>query len=913
MRKNLSFRIIGIAVLFFCLVLVKHSVFADSRAAINLAGFWTGQFQDAVDAIGEGGNVNIMACPSDIPLLNQVLQEANYPRINLWIRGHWTSALTPEFAEDWGLALRALDTRYKVYFFPANEPNGAFENELNASPGTEGAPSINSIKLSPAVIKAYTDALFAATEGIRGSKVEIVSPTIDPFASYDQNHAYINALGSSYFDQFYGVSLSLYGQYEQGGLIANPAAKNGDFINEPAFRDIMHAGTKPTFVETGVLCNQFGSTGNATSVVYGQDLCFGQIADHVISEYFALRANSPWGSNVFGPSILSYNPDPKNFQGGDITDDNSGWILDSGSETLQTMKTAFPSGGITVPQSYSGGSDTAALEELQAKIASGGLQTCAVDERPEKVSSGDQNVMVILNRQARATIKAAELLGIDISQQLSNFILTPEGSGNIFTMKPEMETLEAALPGTLPYKFQVVDKREQADPGKTALRLNKGGLVSMKATLYTGQQILDKATDQKIPEKVDGNDIIRPALDNKWSHRFRSLSRAFCALTAKGCELSANSPNEINLVEKPVELTPDGTPNQSNNGETVVTDLTYAQGSIEFQYSVPLGVQILAQVLIAINQVPEDTPEGLVYNGNVEIARLASQNAISGFTQTGDKDPKDEAQKFYDAGIPFALKSDYSENGTFDNKYSGLDGAETITLVSNEAKSMKDANTMRFCATLPLGSAEHRSLCGSGGSSGTDNSSGGTWPTNGINIKAQCTLDSNAISNIINTYHDPNNENNDWIGAIGASHLRDLAGIINNVAQEKGVNALLLATLWGEETYFSARTGYGLGCKIGAPALSEISNTGLVAAHVEEQARCIANTMNTTVEESGKTDPLGQFQAFICRWARGPFSCTYNSGLADIVEGSTRTPNQRDNRPGVLDFYNASGNSCGTI
>jgi hypothetical protein len=315
----------------------------------------------------------------------------------------------------------------------------------------------------------------------------------------------------------------------------------------------------------------------------------------------------------------------------------------------------------------------------------------------------------------------------------------------------------------------------------------------------------------------------------------------------------------------------------------------------------PIHVTLLSQLLLTLGCCQEASG-----SASVEVARLASQNVISGWTKTGDTDPKAEAKKFYDAGLPYALQPDYSEHGSFDNNYSGLPGAERITLVSNEAKSMKDANTLRFCATLPLGSAEHRSLCGSGGNTGTNISPGGSWPTNGVNIAQQCTLDSTSITNIINRY-------SAFIEDLGSSHLRDLAGIINNVAAEKGVNALLLASIWGEETYFSKFTGsHGLGC-ISGSTLSDPQNSGIVAAHVEEQARCIANTMNTTISESGRNDPLGQFQAFICRWATGQFSCTYTDRIARIVEGTARNASQTETRPGVLDFYDATGNSCGKI
>lgn len=247
-----------------------------NRAGINIGDHFS-EAQSAINIVGPGGWIVIMAQPGDCATLSTIIS-AN-PDINFVIRGHYPGVtnLTNELADSWAYTLGNMDTGgKKVYFYPVNEPETADIIPV----GT---------------VKSYTTYLGNKLNelGLRGTKVIYLSPM------FNRSHAggstlanWVNDLGgSSYFNQFDGITMNLYDFQvicNTPLCNSNPAENARDYQNTLSVMGV----NKPVYaVESGVV------------IPGGVDY-----TDDRLKTFFE-AAHSAWGGELKMAAVFSYDPE----------------------------------------------------------------------------------------------------------------------------------------------------------------------------------------------------------------------------------------------------------------------------------------------------------------------------------------------------------------------------------------------------------------------------------------------------------------------------------------------------------------------------------------------------------------------------------------------------------------------------
>jgi len=244
--KKIARVLISIYILFNFLFVLPTKL--QTCAAGNVTGVNIGpnydMFAGAADLVGPGGWVYVLGQIGDCASYENIFSQAG--NVNIIIRGHYpNTTLEPDLAKSWAATLANMDTNgHKVFFMPVNEPNNPQEVDANGQNHT------------PAVIKEYTDTLLTELDkyGVRGSKVVVLSPSID---QHNGNYgSWISALGgSSYFNNFDGISMNLYDLRGPGGALTY---EGGDAKNRNAgkYRELANSNgfNKPIYaIESGAI------------------------------------------------------------------------------------------------------------------------------------------------------------------------------------------------------------------------------------------------------------------------------------------------------------------------------------------------------------------------------------------------------------------------------------------------------------------------------------------------------------------------------------------------------------------------------------------------------------------------------------------------------------------------------------
>jgi len=204
MKKTL-----GIFLSLFFFFLFFSSFVLAGKFGINIGDHYD-EFDRAAQTVGAGGWVYVMTCPGEGDRLAEMI--SSHPEVNIVIRGQYPGDIPSEdLAVSWAATIGSLPkTANKIYFMPWNEPNG---------PGADDWLS------DPATLKSYIQILVKAFDesGVR-NRVFLLSPLLNIFqANFD---TYANSLGQAFFSQFDGISMNLYGQYENG-VLTNDSKRNG--------------------------------------------------------------------------------------------------------------------------------------------------------------------------------------------------------------------------------------------------------------------------------------------------------------------------------------------------------------------------------------------------------------------------------------------------------------------------------------------------------------------------------------------------------------------------------------------------------------------------------------------------------------------------------------------------------------
>ena len=212
-----------VVIFLISLLIYPQQVLADFAGGINIGDKYN-EFVQAAQASGGNGWVYVMMRPSDADKL--VEWQNQFPNIKIIVRGHYPdyggNSLTADYAREWAEKLNQLSRA--VYFVPVNEPNN---------------PSESVTGISASKVKEYTDNLISELNRRNlligtGKKVILLSPVIDIYTLSDQGPKYISDLGGwSYFSQFEGICLNLYGQFDGNQIDPNaPLIKKGQDYRE---------------------------------------------------------------------------------------------------------------------------------------------------------------------------------------------------------------------------------------------------------------------------------------------------------------------------------------------------------------------------------------------------------------------------------------------------------------------------------------------------------------------------------------------------------------------------------------------------------------------------------------------------------------------------------------------------------
>lgn len=893
-------------------VLLIISIFCTQTAFATKGGINVGPYYDQIPvaggAIGPNGWVYALGCPADVQVMSRFYTGS--PDYNFMIRAFYRAGdfSTPEQArknaEDWAKALAAAPFPNKVYFVPMNEFNNPVEGFFNRN-GT----LLNQSQFDNFLLYLEQLQIQFNTLNIRNSRVVLLSPTIDPFflSDHPEQQSYIRQIPWSSFD---GTAISAYLQYNGNTIDSSaPSIKRG------VYQDLAAAGVDVSrdvyIVETGVI-----KTGDG-KVLYRENST--QIQD-------GLRNQTPsWtnNSNVKSVIIFSYNPDP----GGD----RSPWIY-SDPGVLSALN-ALPGGQIVSPSTPPNASIN--LSEIVGSCGAEVLEPIFVD-------NGDNNKREQLSFRARALLQASQLLGgyFERETQIALSEIVPGSTGNIPDFTEETAIFQEILPGTLPRKFQPIERGELPENNRIGLELDKGvAPATIRASIF-----FEQTTTEDNDSQIDGESVAQAATDVRWAKPLRSLNTTYQSLYTPGAKLSPNKPNTISLVRPPEKLSVGPvSPYSDPQGEPIQSIQTATSDKVTFkETNIPLLVRFVADILQTFNQ-EEDTPTAnqVEATGNAS-GFVYSKNYISDFTNNEHKQP---GKNLIDSYLPRETKPDYSKNAQITNDYSGPGGLSQINLVSNEAAGMKEGYNKLFCSSLPRGTDVYRDRCG-GGEINNPQDVNVEFSGRGINAEdLSCNNpDIQNVKNIFASYLSPVGLRNN--STFGDENLDRFSELIVNNSLEAGLNPSFVLAIAGRETNFSRfidRPSWFVGCRgttsqydesINLPSLSPENIQILgnpqhprytqvledrfrqVGQHISTQISCLGDVVRLAeldiIEDGQQTTPSNLFHRFVCRWAGLGSSNNYNCNASQytyLTEG-------RPGAPGMFDFYSAltsSRNNCGAL
>lgn len=673
-------RLLQLVVLLYTTIFLTTSVIA-TNGGINVGPYYD-QFPLVSAALGPGSWVYALGCPADVARIETAYSSTS--NLNLMIRAYLkagdvgTKEQAVQLARDWAQALRALNTPNIVYFVPANEINNPVEGFAERSTGRFNETAFENLQ-------TYLTTLSQEIADIRGTKIILLSPTVDPGFLSDTAGTQRPFMQQIAWDSYDGTAVSMYGEY--AGLSLNTAAhpvKQGDYSQLPLLGVSITKGLY--IVETGV------RNTSDPGVLYAENTP--QIIDY-------LSARTPnWNNVVQSAIIFSYNPD----QGGD----RKPWIYNA-TGVLNALK----SKGAGPPVRPTGVGPVGNFD---------GLKGCVSEsETPIFTDKGDQNERVELTiRQTKLYNSAAALSGLAqlfygdanyFVDQVSAAIasIRPNGPGVLPDFILEKDVLGAELPKFLPYNFQVLTKKEELpSPEKIGIKLDTElAPASIRASVYTVEQQLNTSgtTNQLVetPQVIDGTTVAQPATNVEWAKPLRSLNKVYNSFTGTGEIIPSG--NMANLREPPQILVPGTVPNQSNTGELVQTIQTATAGEIQFSEN---NIDLLVRILADLS--PDPSTEQITANAETGFG-LVSQTYISDFTLP---EHKIDGKNYINSRIPYQVLPDYSRNARMENAYStggDVNGLNTIPLIANEAKGIEDGYNKVFCSSLPYKSPEWHKHC----------------------------------------------------------------------------------------------------------------------------------------------------------------------------------------------------------
>ncbi|NMB57171.1 hypothetical protein GYA19_04545 [Candidatus Beckwithbacteria bacterium] len=262
----------------------------------NVTDHYT-EWADAAANAGPNGWVTIMPeDATDVTSIQNLIN--NYPDVNIALRTHYPDNV-PNYktADTWTKTLSQLQTKEgKIYVMPWNEPN--FERET----GGVGKATDPNDSAAASMVKNYTNYFMnkLSQAGLLHDNVEMLSPMIG--ISAPNASSFIKALGSEYFNQFYGMSLALYDFETCGSALCNDdsalnAANYREYLSSLGLSDI-----KVFALESGVV----NSNGNCPTNVPD---CATYNESELLN--FIQKVLPIWQSdpNFVMASILSYNPE----------------------------------------------------------------------------------------------------------------------------------------------------------------------------------------------------------------------------------------------------------------------------------------------------------------------------------------------------------------------------------------------------------------------------------------------------------------------------------------------------------------------------------------------------------------------------------------------------------------------------
>jgi len=289
-------RIIFFFLLFLAFFFLFPRPLLAGKFGVNIGDHY-GEFGEAADLVGSGGWVYIMSCPGDADILAEMINSR--PDVNIVIRGQYPGSRPNKgLAISWASVIGSIPIpsgHSKIYFMPWNEPNGPGRGDLG----------------SASAVKQYISDLVGALNdsGVR-QRVFLLSPMINIYQPGFDGYIGPGGLGDGFFQQFDGIAMNLYGQYNNGSFVGDP------YIHKKILEKYGVVG-KPVFaVESGVLIIEKGA------VVYGA-------AKRELIDYFT-RMKGVWGSDnqMAMCAISSYDPHSRS---------KSPWIYSAG-DVVSVMK-----------------------------------------------------------------------------------------------------------------------------------------------------------------------------------------------------------------------------------------------------------------------------------------------------------------------------------------------------------------------------------------------------------------------------------------------------------------------------------------------------------------------------------------------------------------------------------------------
>lgn len=773
-----------------------------TKGGINVGPYYE-QIPQVASAIGSGGWAYVLGCPADVERM--AVEYKKSPTVNLMVRAFFRGseikdpAKAQKMAKDWAQALRAMDTPNVIYFVPINEINNPVEGFVDKS-GQFLQTEFKSLL-------DYLEALQKELADIRGTRVVLLSPTVDP--GYLSDHAEIQRefMKQIPWSSFDGTAVSMYGEYVGTNLNTNAApVKIGDY---KALEGLGVSIPKALYiVETGV------RNVSDPGVLYAENAT--QIVD------FLSNRTSEWKSDLVKSALIfSYNPDP----GGN----RAPWIFNAGG-VLDALKNKGSGPAIrAVGVGPSGGYE--------------GLSGCiAPSQKPIFVENGDQNKKVPVPIRLRKLIKASEWTGVSQEHTLKAAIkaLSPGGTGNVPNFTAESQILGISLPNLLPESFQVLNTPDELpEENRIGIQIdNAPAPASLKAAII----IEDKRTDGQ-DQQIDGTTIAQPATNVEWAKPLRSLSTVYNSILSTGKLTPSN--NKIDLQKPPQILLPGAVPNGDNTGEQIDSLTTGASGEIILDESEFSFIAKLIASVIPDSAVEEDDDATLEGTSTINII---SQNYISDFTDPNDKR---DNKNFVNSSLPYSFRPDYTKNAQLDNAYAiggggsenvSIDSQATIPLVSNEAAGLKDGYDKVICSGLPYGSATYNDYCGS---SPVGSIPLTVDPTMYKDPKTPnvCSLSTNTIDKLAKRLGDGQGEFAGYFygkqpGIRAEFNLRNYWGYIQDTAVKYGLNPIEAFMFFIEESGAGGFTNSAaLGCNA-ERGTGNLSPKGFSATNIDQQMKC---------------------------------------------------------------------------